>query len=47
METRNEKAQNFEHISLDGVIEVRGSGEDGDYPYGDWTAPYRTPLAEM
>jgi dihydrofolate reductase len=33
----------FEHISLDGVIEVRGSGEDGDYPYGDWTAPYRTP----
>jgi hypothetical protein len=33
----------FEHISLDGVIQVRGSGEDGDYPYGDWTAPYRTP----
>ena len=33
----------FEHISLDGVIEVRGSGEDGDFPYGDWTAPYRTP----
>ena len=33
----------FEHISLDGVIEVRGSGEDGDYPCGDWTAPYRTP----
>ena len=32
----------FEHISLDGVIEIRGSG-DGDYPYGDWTAPYRTP----
>jgi dihydrofolate reductase len=32
----------FEHISLDGVIQVRGSGEDGDYPYGDWTAPYRT-----
>ena len=33
----------FEHISLDGVIQVRGSGEDGDYPYGDWTAPYRSP----
>ncbi|HEU4617450.1 MAG TPA: dihydrofolate reductase family protein [Gammaproteobacteria bacterium] len=29
-----------EHISLDGVIQV--SGEDGDFPYGDWTAPYRT-----
>ena len=33
----------FEHISLDGVIQVGGSGEDGDYPYGDWTAPYRSP----
>jgi len=33
----------FEHISLDGVIQVRGSGEDADYPYGDWTAPYRSP----
>ena len=31
----------IEHISLDGVIQV--SGEDGDFPYGDWTAPYRTP----
>ena len=31
----------FEHISLDGVIQT--SGEDGDFPYGDWTAPYRTP----
>jgi dihydrofolate reductase len=30
----------IEHISLDGVIQV--SGEDGDFPYGDWTAPYRT-----
>jgi hypothetical protein len=36
------KLKIFEHISLDGVIQVRGSGEDGDYPYGDWTAPYRT-----
>jgi dihydrofolate reductase len=33
----------MEHISLDGVIEVRASGEDSDFPYGDWTAPYRTP----
>lgn len=30
-----------EHISLDGVIQV--SGGDGGFPYGDWTAPYRTP----
>jgi len=35
------KLKIFGHISLDGVIQVRGSGEDGDYPYGDWTAPYR------
>ena len=33
----------FEHISLDGVIQIRGTGEDADYPYGDWTAPYRIP----
>jgi dihydrofolate reductase len=32
----------FEHISLDGVIQIGGTGEDGDFPYGDWTAPYRT-----
>lgn len=31
----------IEHISLDGVIQV--SGDDGGFPYGDWTAPYRTP----
>jgi hypothetical protein len=30
-----------EHISLDGVIQH--SPDDGDFPYGDWTAPYRTP----
>jgi dihydrofolate reductase len=35
------KLKLIEHISLDGVIQV--SGEDGDSPYGDWTAPYRTP----
>jgi hypothetical protein len=34
------KLKIIEHISLDGVIQV--SGED-DFPYGDWTAPYRTP----
>jgi dihydrofolate reductase len=37
------KLKIFEHISMDGIIQIRGSGEDGDYPYGDWTAPYRTP----
>jgi dihydrofolate reductase len=31
----------IEHISLDGVIQ--NSADDDDFPYGDWTAPYRTP----
>jgi dihydrofolate reductase len=31
----------MEHISLDGVIQT--SRED-DFPYADWTAPYRTPV---
>src|SRR5579859_4678793 len=31
------KLRIFEHISLDGVI------EHGESPYGDWTAPYRSP----
>ncbi len=31
----------IEHISLDGVIQH--SADDGDFPYNDWTAPYRTP----
>jgi len=31
----------MEHISLDGVIQQ--SADDGDFPYSDWTAPYRTP----
>lgn len=35
------KLKIIEHISLDGVIQV--SGEGGDFPYGDWTAPYRNP----
>jgi len=30
----------MEHISLDGVIQ--NSSED-NFPYGDWTAPYRSP----
>jgi dihydrofolate reductase len=34
------KLKIIEHISLDGVIQVSG---DVDFPYGDWTAPYRTP----
>jgi dihydrofolate reductase len=34
------KLKIIEHISLDGVIQ--SSAEDG-FPYGDWTAPYRTP----
>jgi dihydrofolate reductase len=35
------KLKIIEHISLDVVIQV--SGDDGDFPYGDWAAPYRTP----
>lgn len=31
----------MEHISLDGVIQH--SADDDDFPYSDWTAPYRTP----
>lgn len=30
----------IEHMSLDGVIQV--SRDDTDFPYADWTAPYRT-----
>jgi len=30
-----------EHISLDGVIQH--SADEGNFPYSDWTAPYRTP----
>jgi hypothetical protein len=37
------KLRILEHISLDGVIQVRSSGEDGDDPYGDRTAPYHSP----
>ena len=31
----------IEHISLDGVIQH--SADDDDFPYADWTAPYRSP----
>ena len=31
----------FEHISLDGVIQH--SADENNFPYGDWTAPYRSP----
>ncbi len=36
------KLKIVEHISLDGVIQTTG-GPDDDFPYGDWTAPYRSP----
>jgi serine phosphatase RsbU (regulator of sigma subunit) len=36
------KLKIIEHISLDGVIQMTGGPED-DFPYGDWTAPYRSP----
>ncbi len=35
------KLKIIEHVSLDGVIQH--SADDGDFPYSDWTAPYRTP----
>src|SRR3981081_3195366 len=40
-ETQMRKLKIIEHISLDGVIQH--SADDGDFPYSDWTAPYRTP----
>ncbi|GGG67194.1 dihydrofolate reductase family protein [Edaphobacter dinghuensis] len=36
------KLKIMEHISLDGVIEIGRPGDEG-FPYGDWTAPYRSP----
>jgi dihydrofolate reductase len=35
------KLKIIEHISLDGVIQH--SADEGDFPYGEWTVPYRTP----
>src|SRR5215469_10176977 len=38
------KLRLFEHISMDGMIEISSApAEVGDFPYGDWTAPYRSP----
>jgi dihydrofolate reductase len=35
------KLKIFEHMSLDGVIQ--NSADDDNFPYGDWTAAYRSP----
>jgi len=35
------KLKIIEHISLDGVIQHSADG--GDFPYSDWTTPYRSP----
>ena len=35
------KLRIFEHISLDGVIQA--SADENNFPYGDWSGPYRTP----
>ena len=35
------KLKIIEHISLDGVIQHSADGDN--FPYSDWTAPYRTP----
>jgi dihydrofolate reductase len=35
------KLRIMEHMSLDGVIQH--SADDDDFPYSDWSAPYRTP----
>ncbi len=37
------KLKIIEHISLDGVIQISDPRGEDDLPYGDWTAPYRTP----
>lgn len=36
------KLKIIEHISLDGVVQ-NSSGPEDDFPYGDWTAAYRSP----
>jgi dihydrofolate reductase len=35
------KLKIIEHISLDGVIQHSADG--GDFPYSEWTTPYRSP----
>jgi dihydrofolate reductase len=38
------KLRIIEHVSLDGVIQAPGGkGEDGDYPYSGWSAPFNDP----
>ena len=38
------KIKIIEHITLDGVIQAPGGPEeDGDYPYGGWSAPHDDP----
>jgi dihydrofolate reductase len=37
------KIRIFEHVSLDGVSQISAGPGEEDFPYGDWTAPYRTP----
>ena len=37
------KLKVIEHISLDGVMQTTSRGPEDDFPYGDWTAPYRSP----
>jgi len=36
------KLKIIEHISLDGVVQTTSSPDD-DFPYGDWTASFRSP----
>lgn len=36
------KLKVVEHISMDGVVQMT-SGPGDDFPYGDWTATYRSP----
>src|ERR1700761_2141577 len=36
------KLKIVDHISLDGVIQTT-NGPENDFPYGDWTAQYRSP----
>lgn len=37
------KLKIMEHMSLDGVIQISSRPDDSEFPYGDWTAPYRSP----
>jgi dihydrofolate reductase len=39
------KLKILEHISLDGVIQHSADGDN--FPYGDWTAPYRSPAGRQ